>query len=574
MRSMYRIALGWIREATVTLNHWLEDIVIDNKALLLDSDVASGGAGQVFAAVNKETQKIHVVKIVGETNPGFERQRGAKKEMKRMRKGTKAAYQAEPMHTRMTALLAEADRNLVAYNQAEIRNYIDIIRKPHPNVAALEGFASIPSIPGGEGYLLFLEYCDGGDLYSFVRQFQRRGLFFPEFFIWQVFESLLAAVAWLHKDNPDYQHDPDVASRPALIHGDINGPNVLLRFSPDNMIWPTAKLHDFDGAIPLWDDRETFELNFGKEGSDPPERPTKSMKGDVWGVGATIHYLAHCGYGPEVARPPPYASPLGSDRNGCQVWEFPPYLSQELQNVVCLALKMEMAERLGAGELLMYVREKMTALGMWEATRAVPEWLEMEVKKKLNGLDVVRTRKNGDEEVDSGSEEEEGQEHHHERQRNVSSQRSQDGNVGRADNTVPDAINPPAWGGSSSRAEAGEQANRPQGTSPRSNRADDPGSQGARSQRNAKFKENRPTGSQGQAQRLQSPKKRRAPASGDEDDDDAETARPRKTRRMLRVEVPKAAAELRRAPRRQAKEEAKQKIGKIAGRGRGGLGRP
>ncbi|PVI08399.1 kinase-like protein [Periconia macrospinosa] len=63
-------------------------------------------------------------------------------------------------------------------------------------------------------YRLFLEYAEGGDLYSFIETHARQRKHIPEGFIWKVLKNLINACLWLQKHN--------------FVHLDITPKNILL----------------------------------------------------------------------------------------------------------------------------------------------------------------------------------------------------------------------------------------------------------------------------------------------------------------------------------------------------------
>ncbi|KAJ9649427.1 hypothetical protein H2199_000202 [Coniosporium tulheliwenetii] len=87
-----------------------------------------------------------------------------------------------------------------------------------------------------------------------------------------------------------------------LIHRDIKHENVLLagKFVPDSPYpYPAVKLVDFGLAVLFQPGKSNkdYEFTGGTPGWQPPETPIATPAGDVWSVGAIVHFLA-------LARPP------------------------------------------------------------------------------------------------------------------------------------------------------------------------------------------------------------------------------------------------------------------------------
>ena len=162
---------------------------------------------------------------------------------------------------------------------------------PHPSIVE---FDHANFLDNDQSLVLYFEHCEGGDLQHFIDQEDRPS----EKFIWSVFLQLADALAFLHygisRRHPHSQ--PEGWRR--VIHRDLKPANVFLRKKlssrhPD----PDVVLGDFGLAT-------LNEVTHGC-GTDlwwAPEIPECTKEGDVWGLGAIIHFMAH-GVGP-VGRPP------------------------------------------------------------------------------------------------------------------------------------------------------------------------------------------------------------------------------------------------------------------------------
>ena len=215
--------LSWIQKASLTLNPWVDTLVANSGKLELQAQIACGGSGMVYHAQESWSTKHYAVKLVGTKPLGKENEKTLKKLVER----TKKEYHADDEFNELVEASARRNVSLATYSTSEVQNYIKVVKQGHPNIVNLLAFADNDNIVKGQGHIMFFEHCNGGDLHGLIDQFYRRHFVVPEFFIWRVFESLLHAVAWLHKEHPDYDADLSLRSRPVLVHGDINPPNVM-----------------------------------------------------------------------------------------------------------------------------------------------------------------------------------------------------------------------------------------------------------------------------------------------------------------------------------------------------------
>ncbi|KAI4121020.1 MAG: hypothetical protein LQ338_006607 [Usnochroma carphineum] len=157
---------------------------------------------------------------------------------------------------------------------------------------------------------LYLDYCDGGDLNSFIERYHY-GLteaYVPEAFIWHAFLQLTEALAFIHHgyDRNTPSSSSSSGGKPKVpehwlpvIHRDIKPANILLqraRFHPDHPglePYPRLVLADFGLALHATElnTPPTSNCGVGTYAYQPPECPHHSTKGDVWAVGATVFEL-------------------------------------------------------------------------------------------------------------------------------------------------------------------------------------------------------------------------------------------------------------------------------------------
>ena len=110
----------------------------------------------------------------------------------------------------------------------------------HPNIIAfVDGY--IPANDNGQAQLL-VEFCDRGTLQDMIvnyikyneRHPHHMGNYLPEAFLWQVFESLASALAYIHygvaandlRNPPEPKHPKEW---PMILHRDIKPENIFLK---------------------------------------------------------------------------------------------------------------------------------------------------------------------------------------------------------------------------------------------------------------------------------------------------------------------------------------------------------
>ncbi|CAL8579532.1 hypothetical protein XPA_005272 [Xanthoria parietina] len=183
---------------------------------------------------------------------------------------------------------------------------------PHSRIIGLRSALVTPSHTQ-----LYLDYCSGGDLTSFIEAYeskpQSRGPrqirnYIPEPFIWHTFLQLTEALAFIHHGYncnapSSRQKTPDKWL--SVIHRDIKPSNIFLQrapWHPDHPgpePYPKIVLGDF-GLAKQADDFTKLPTSDSWMGTfifQAPELPHHSTKGDVWSVGAII-FLMMTGYLP------------------------------------------------------------------------------------------------------------------------------------------------------------------------------------------------------------------------------------------------------------------------------------
>ena len=126
-----------------------------------------------------------------------------------------------------------------------------------------------------EGLILWSEYCSGGDLQHAV---EGSGGRLPEQFIWHCFTQIAHALDIIH----------NCGSHP-VVHRDIKPDNIFLETSYRHRApWPNLKVGDFGTAT-----LEAHTVGIHRPCWQGPEIPHFSSAGDIWGLGAIIHWLCH-----------------------------------------------------------------------------------------------------------------------------------------------------------------------------------------------------------------------------------------------------------------------------------------
>ena len=229
----------------------------------------------------------------------------------------------------------------------------DILPDRHNNIIRLHAFELYQTLdsPHPEGARYYFEYCPGGDLHQFIDQYEKHDALLPELFIWQAYQQLLSALEFLHRGFDPRCTDPN---RRGVCHRDIKPSNIFLRFHPDAS-YPDVVLADFGHAT----------LNFatydpaGTAFWQPPELPRHSPKGDVYSLGAVVHFMIH--FDAPVAEMPSDGSQSERDEwaSAPQArrprMEFVNGYSEELVCLMLIALEPDENKRKSASQLLKWV---------------------------------------------------------------------------------------------------------------------------------------------------------------------------------------------------------------------------
>ena len=226
----------------------------------------------------------------------------------------------------------------------------DILPDRHPNIINLHSFEPC----GLEGARYYLEYCPGGDLHQLVNRYKAHNALLPEPFIWHVYKQLLSALAFLHRGFDPRCPDRE---RKGICHRDLKPSNIFLRPNPAS-VYPDIVLADFGHATLNFATYDPAGTTFWQ----PPELPRHSPKGDVYSLGAIIHFLIH--FEAPMAKLP---SEMNDQSEGAKAaWRAAPearrpileYVDGYSEDLVCMmliALEADENKRRNASRLLEFV---------------------------------------------------------------------------------------------------------------------------------------------------------------------------------------------------------------------------
>lgn len=209
---------------------------------------------------------------------------------------------------------------------------------------------------------IYYGYCEGGDV---LRSFTKTARGLSENALWNIFVKIASALAFLHFGYDRRRANPDVPPRgwQMVVHRDLKPDNVFYR-SP----------YVLDGPLPsvVLGDFGLATLNSsGSQSPGPaywqgPEYPQWSAKTDIWGLGATIHTLAH-GHGPVDPVPTSFAdqgpegraawSSYPRSKNPCPL---PPQYSTELNWCMMSCLSLDPRDRINSRDLVRHLGRILT----------------------------------------------------------------------------------------------------------------------------------------------------------------------------------------------------------------------
>ncbi|KAI5123906.1 hypothetical protein M0805_005722 [Coniferiporia weirii] len=197
---------------------------------------------------------------------------------------------------------------------------------------------------------ILMEYCDGGDLSSVIKQCSRSGRPLPEDTVWSYFFQLLLALQHCHCPNSKVGENgvADIR-RQQILHRDLKPENVFLSGSS------TVKLGDFGLSKAL--SQTSFANTYvGTPYYMSPEliqEKSYDTKSDIWSLGCLIYELC-------ASKPPFHEAQTHSElsmliRNG-RIPPLPKGYSHALNQVIKAMLNLNPAMRPSAQQLLQHER--------------------------------------------------------------------------------------------------------------------------------------------------------------------------------------------------------------------------
>lgn len=181
---------------------------------------------------------------------------------------------------------------------------------------------------------LFMEYCESGDLDTFLKSMARDKHYLPEDSIWRIFKEVLLAVYEIHKRKEG-----------VILHRDIRPANIFVD-SANNV-----KLGDFGLARRLNHEEDFSKTKIEQTYYLSPEQLQQgvfSEKTDIWACGCLLYQLA--------CLKPPYSGEnqlsvaITIKNSGYEA--LPSHYSKELARVVKWCLGKNPAERPNIDELI------------------------------------------------------------------------------------------------------------------------------------------------------------------------------------------------------------------------------
>ncbi|KAF2086228.1 kinase-like protein [Saccharata proteae CBS 121410] len=155
-------------------------------------------------------------------------------------------------------------------------------------------------LPGRHTTTMHMEYCSMGDLHDWAVDGHAGTPTPNEAILWHVYFHLAEAVAFLHTGYGTNRFNPwtkKAAGWAAVMHSDIKPANIFL--APGRYVGlPNIKLGDFGASTILRYPAENTSYVAGTPNWLAPESieqspPMQGLKGDVWAMGAVIHWLVH-----------------------------------------------------------------------------------------------------------------------------------------------------------------------------------------------------------------------------------------------------------------------------------------
>ncbi|KAL5528207.1 hypothetical protein ACEPAF_7343 [Sanghuangporus sanghuang] len=197
---------------------------------------------------------------------------------------------------------------------------------------------------------ILMEYCDGGDLTSIIKQCSRVGRPVPEDVVWSYFLQLLLALQHCHcpTSSPGEDGTSEIR-RQQILHRDLKPENVFISKGK------TIKLGDFGLSKAL------TQTNFANTYVGTPyymspeliQEKSYDTKSDIWSLGCLIYEL--CALRPPFAEAQTHSELSMLIRNA-RIPPLPKGYSSSLSHVIKSMLNLNPAMRPSAQQLLQHER--------------------------------------------------------------------------------------------------------------------------------------------------------------------------------------------------------------------------
>jgi len=226
--------------------------------------------------------------------------------------------------TRDKSLISHPEHGIISNEAYILLGKLKTNLYPHPNIIQLFNCVTSNAIAGVPIHILQMEYCDGGDLWDLNNRCIKHGTRMPRSLVTQVFNSLSAALAYLHHGliltsagSLKHRYLPDATNRwRTILHNDIKPENIFLRWPLDPLsstsTYPDIVLADFGAAgveshikgprgtykYSAPEVREAFDASSSllyrfpiAAANHMSKNVVLTTKSDIWSVGAVIRFL-------------------------------------------------------------------------------------------------------------------------------------------------------------------------------------------------------------------------------------------------------------------------------------------
>jgi len=226
--------------------------------------------------------------------------------------------------TRDKSLISHPEHGIISNEAYILLGKLKTNLYPHPNIIQLFNCVTSNAIAGVPIHILQMEYCDGGDLWDLNDRCIKHGIRMPRSLVTHVFNSLSAALAYLHHGliltsarSLKHRHLPDTTNRwQPILHNDIKPENIFLRWpmntSSSASTYPDIVLADFGAAgveshikgprgtyrYSAPEVREAFDASSSllyrfriAAANHMSKNVVLTTKSDIWSVGTVMRFL-------------------------------------------------------------------------------------------------------------------------------------------------------------------------------------------------------------------------------------------------------------------------------------------